>query len=255
MREMNLSVITPVLNEEFFLPLYLEAVARYADEILLLDGGSRDNTIRIIKDFQARKTVTIRFWEIPQNGIPYSNDWDEGRRRNFLLERARGRWVLVLDADEFLSDNFKDIFQQRVLSDTSNLIYGFSFIPFWRDVNTVRVNVPEDPHWEGYIYRLIRRDAASYSSEGNHSILLCNGKHPYLCQRKDLIEEVSLFHYHYALGPRLKFNDNRRGDLGCYDNQFEPDWNYQPPDYQIKTREFRGKHPSVIRKYLERMIE
>lgn len=130
---MNLSVITPVLNEEFFLPLYLESVSKYADEILLLDGGSTDSSLEIIRNFQKRikrkKQPVIRFWQIPQSGIPYSEDWQEGMRRNFLLTQARGKWVLLLDVDEFISDNFKNVFYEKILDSTIDL-YGFFFSCF-----------------------------------------------------------------------------------------------------------------------------
>ena len=38
---MRLSVIVPVLNEITFVPLYIESAIRYADEIIIADGGDR----------------------------------------------------------------------------------------------------------------------------------------------------------------------------------------------------------------------
>lgn len=247
----NLTVISPVLNEEFFLPLYLEAVSQYADEVLLLDGGSTDRSLDIIKEFQKKGKIRVCWWQLPQEGLPYSSDWNEGKRRNFLLEKAKGKWILSLDADEFLSDNFASILEDIVLPDKDNITYGFSFIPFWKDVNTVRISVPSDPRWEGYIYRLVRNGFTSYDSRGNHSLHTHQGQPIYLCKDKKLLPEVTLFHYHYALGPRLKFNDNRRGDLGCIDNKGIPDWQYRPHDYPVRLRNFAGKHPLVIRNYLK----
>ncbi len=252
MSKKGLSVISPVLNEEFFLPSYLEAVCQYADEVLLLDGGSRDRSIEIIKEFQRKKNIDIHLWQINQKGRPYTDDWQEGKRRNFLLERASYDWVLILDIDEFLSDNFKEVFENNVLQNQTVPLYGFKFIPFWRDINTVRINSPDDLHWEGDIYRLIRKETASYNCQGNHSHLLCRGIYPWQLRKKVLLKEVILYHYHYALGPKIKTNDNRRGDVNCLEDGALPDWDYQPDVYQIKTREFKGKHPFVIRKLLAR---
>lgn len=251
MARKGLSVISPILNEEFFLPLYLESVSQYADEILLLDGGSTDESINIIKDFQSQKKTSIKFWQLPQRGKPYSDDWQEGVRRNFLINRASYEWILALDVDEFLSDNFNDVFNEKVLKGSGTL-YGFRFISLWKDPDTVRLNTPEDPHWEGIIYRLIRKDAASYSIKGNHSHLLCYGNYPWLFKNKDILDEVTLFHYHYALGKKIKNNDNRRGDVNCLHEEEKPDWNYDPGIYRIKTSKFTGKHPNIIKKYLER---
>jgi glycosyltransferase involved in cell wall biosynthesis len=249
MRDLDLSVISPVLNEEFFLPLYLKSVHSFASEVLLLDGGSNDCSLDIIEGFR-KNNKKIRLWQIPQKGIPYSNDWDEGKRRNFLLKKARGKWVLMLDVDEFLSDNFLTIFLREVLYEENILTFGFEFIPFWKDVNTVRLNVKGDTHWKGVIYRLIRRDVASYNYKNNHCNLLCRGKELWQCTKRKQLSEISLFHYHYALGKRIKYNDNRRGDVNLYNNIGRANWDYKPPDYLIKTEEYKGKHPLIISDYL-----
>lgn len=234
MKTMNkkvfLSVIAPVLNEEFFLPLYLDAVSRFADEILLLDGGSEDNTIKIIDNYQKRHQG-LRFWQIPQEGKPY--EWAEGKRRNFLLNKAKGEWILILDIDEFISDDFLNFFNKMLLSNQKTQAYGFSFLSFWGGMSCVRKNVVGDFCWEGPIYRLIKKDAAGYENKGNHSQLLFYGKYPFLCETTKVVEDITIFHYHYGLGKRLKANDNREDDYS-----------------KILVEEFEGRHPAVIRQYL-----
>lgn len=250
-KEILLSVISPILNEEFFLPLYLEAVTPYADEILLLDGGSQDNSLEIIEDFQQKKEPALRYWRLPQTGLPYSTEWNEGFRRNFLLSKARGRWILALDVDEFLSDNFSKVFREMIIKDEQSLLIGFSLLCFWGDIFTVRLNVRKDPHWEGVIYRLFRREAAAYDTRGNHCLLIINNQYPAYIEDKRELREVTLYHYHYALGSRIKSNDNRRQDLNCPDGQQKPNFNYRPDTYLIKTSRYRGDHPTTIKKYLK----
>ncbi|HVA47245.1 MAG TPA: glycosyltransferase family 2 protein [Pirellulales bacterium] len=81
----TISVISIVLNEEQNLPGLLKLV-RWADEVVVVDGGSRDATREIARSFGAR--VYRR---------PFDNF---ARQQNFALGLARGDWVLSLDADE-----------------------------------------------------------------------------------------------------------------------------------------------------------
>ncbi len=246
---LRLSVIAPVLNEEFFIPLYLESVLAYADEVILLDGGSSDRTVEIIKSFQAAD-ARVKLFIQTQTGTPYSNDWNEGERRNFLLDQATGDWVLALDADEFLSDNISQMLP-AMMNDPAYLVYGFRFLPFWKDHNTLRVNDARDPHWAGEIYRMWRRGLISYSADQHHCGMEAGGKRLWeQPQGLHLVPEVALLHYHYALGPRIKFNDNRRGDVNMYNNEGEPDWDYHHNEYDIRTVPYLGEHPRVIRNYL-----
>ncbi|AZO93232.1 glycosyltransferase [Halocella sp. SP3-1] len=229
-KKISLSVIAPILNEEFFLPLYLDAVSQFADEILLLDGGSQDNTIKIVRNYQ-KSYQGLRFWQIPQEGKPY--EWAEGKRRNFLLNKAKGEWILILDIDEFISDKFLNFFNKMLLSNQKTQVYGFSFLSFWGGMSCVRKNVVGDPCWEGPVYRLIKKKGAGYENKGNHSQLLFYGKYPFLCETAKVVEDITIFHYHYALGKGFKTNDNRQDDYP-----------------EISVGEFKGRHPAVIRKYL-----
>jgi glycosyltransferase involved in cell wall biosynthesis len=81
----TITVICIVLNEERNLPGMLERV-HWADEVVVVDGGSSDATVEIARSFGAR--VFQR---------PFDNF---ARQQNFALSLARGDWVLSLDADE-----------------------------------------------------------------------------------------------------------------------------------------------------------
>lgn len=78
-----------VKNEERYISRCLSSVQDIADEIVIADTGSQDNTKDICKSFQAR--VFDFEWE---------NDF--AKARNYALQHAEGDWILVLDADEEL---------------------------------------------------------------------------------------------------------------------------------------------------------
>lgn len=89
MSSLTLSMI--VKNEEKYLEGCLESVKGIADEIILVDTGSTDNTIEIARKFGAK---VFHF-----NWI---NDFSAAR--NFALRKSSGRWILYLDADERLTE-------------------------------------------------------------------------------------------------------------------------------------------------------
>jgi len=88
----GISVSMIVKNEEIMLLECLESI-KDADEIVILDTGSKDNTIKIIKKFQKEhpKKVKLRFFE-----------WidDFSAARNESLKHCTKDWVLIIDADE-----------------------------------------------------------------------------------------------------------------------------------------------------------
>jgi glycosyltransferase involved in cell wall biosynthesis len=93
----SLSIVIPAYNEERRLPATLDGISRYLkrggwdfSEILVVDDGSRDGTVRVAEDFAAR--APLRVLRNPGNrGKGYSV-------RHGMLE-AKGDWALFTDAD------------------------------------------------------------------------------------------------------------------------------------------------------------
>ena len=86
MEPISATVIT--LNEEANIQGALESL-QWADEIIVLDGGSRDATLEIARRYTAR--LLHRGW------TGYVD------QKNHAAEQARHDWILSLDADERLS--------------------------------------------------------------------------------------------------------------------------------------------------------
>ncbi|KMY68716.1 hypothetical protein AAU61_03630 [Desulfocarbo indianensis] len=81
-----LSVALICQDEAANLPAWLEAVKPFADEIVAVDSGSQDATLRILE--QAGALVRARAW------TGYAD------QRNHAASLCRGDWLLFLDADE-----------------------------------------------------------------------------------------------------------------------------------------------------------
>lgn len=95
-----ISVIVPSFNYASFLREALDSVLNQTFEnfeIIVIDDGSRDSSLEIISEFQ-KKTSKLRFYqhENHQNlGLPSS--------LRLGLEKARGTWIAVLEADDVWS--------------------------------------------------------------------------------------------------------------------------------------------------------
>src|SRR5690606_20898621 len=82
----EISVVIITLNEERNLARCITSVKQVADEVIVVDSGSRDATLRIAHEHGAR--VVHRDWT------------NYGDQKNFANGLATGRYILSLDADE-----------------------------------------------------------------------------------------------------------------------------------------------------------
>ncbi len=87
----TLSVCMIVKNEAGILERCLKSIKPTADEIIIVDTGSEDNTVKVAKDFGAK--VILSDW---RNDFSYS--------RNISIKEAQSQWILWLDADDFIPE-------------------------------------------------------------------------------------------------------------------------------------------------------
>ena len=88
---MKISLCMIVKNEETSLPKCLGSVNNFVDEIIVIDTGSTDKTPQIAQQFGAKVYY-----------FPWNNNFSSAR--NEALKYVTGDWILVLDADETLTD-------------------------------------------------------------------------------------------------------------------------------------------------------
>ena len=109
---MKISVCLITLNEEENLGRALRSCVDLADEIVIVDSGSKDGTERIAREFGARL--------VHQDWLGYVG------QKNKVLSLAQNEWVFSLDADEELSPALRD--EIRVLKQftIAEEVSGFS---------------------------------------------------------------------------------------------------------------------------------
>jgi glycosyltransferase involved in cell wall biosynthesis len=92
----HLSVVIPVYNEKNRLPASLEKIDAYLvdqridAEILVVDDGSKDGTGALAEEFLARRRGQV---------IELGENRGKGAAVRRGVIEARGRWVLMTDAD------------------------------------------------------------------------------------------------------------------------------------------------------------
>lgn len=107
---MDFSIIIPVFNQEKYIKKCIEsALEQNFDrnfEIIAIDDGSKDNSAKILEEFKDSKLKTYRN---KNSGVSYS--------RNFGLQKAQGKYIVFLDADDYLEKdalkNFKAKFNNE----------------------------------------------------------------------------------------------------------------------------------------------
>lgn len=97
----KLSVVLAVFNEEENLDRCLSSVKGLADEIVIVDGGSVDNTVEIAKRHNARVIRT------DNPSVFHIN-------KNKAIDAAKGEWILQLDADEVVSEELANEIKEKI---------------------------------------------------------------------------------------------------------------------------------------------
>lgn len=88
-------------NQERLLPVALESVRDWVDEIVVVDGGSTDRSVEVCRSYGAR---------VIHNPWPGSF----AVQRNVYLREARGDWIVMLDSDECFATSAPDAVRRAV---------------------------------------------------------------------------------------------------------------------------------------------
>ncbi len=101
-QKISISIIT--FNEEKIIAKCLEKIS-WANEIVVVDSGSTDETVRICEKFGAN--------------VIYNKFENFGIQKQFALNQTSNDWVLSLDADEVLSE--------ELISEIKNIVFTDEF--------------------------------------------------------------------------------------------------------------------------------
>lgn len=98
-REPLISIIIPIYNVEDYLERCLDSVLRQTYpmlQVILVDDGSTDNSGEIAEKYASDHRVEI--YHKSNGGLADA--------RNFGLKKAKGTYILFVDSDDWISENF-----------------------------------------------------------------------------------------------------------------------------------------------------
>ena len=106
----RLSVVLIARNEAGLLAECLESVS-WADEIILLDSGSEDETLDVAREFGAK--------------VFTHTDWPGfGKQRQQAQSHATGDYILMIDADERVSPELRQSVEKVLNNPQENTVYS-----------------------------------------------------------------------------------------------------------------------------------
>ncbi len=153
----TLSVVIITKNEEDMIEGCLKSVS-WADEIIVVDCGSSDKTVSISKKYTER--VIYHPWK----GF--------ASQKNFGISCARGKWILIIDADERISLPLKQEII-KVLEAKTPRADVFSFL----HKNFFLGREMRYGDWDqDWTVRLFRKGKAKYSGQEIHEYLEHKGE-------------------------------------------------------------------------------
>ncbi len=118
--EDTLSVIMPVYNEASTLTRIVEAVLAVPNvtELIVVDDNSKDSSFSLVKKMQSKRISLIR----------HNRNKGKGAAIQTGLAAARGKYILIQDAD--LEYDPRDIptLLQPVLEEKATVVYGSRFL-------------------------------------------------------------------------------------------------------------------------------
>lgn len=171
----TLSTIIITKNEEKQIKACIESVL-WSNEIIVLDSGSTDHTVKICREFAPKVKL-------------FETDWPGfGKQKNRALGVATSDWVLSIDADEVVTPELAQEILQVLNHNDSVAAYQIPRLNYLQKI-PLRHCFKKD-----LVLRLFRRGQGSFSNEEVHEKVLISdgGKIKSLKNRIDHFSFASL---------------------------------------------------------------
>lgn len=211
----TISLCMIVKDEEMTIANVLSCATQFADELIVVDTGSKDKTIDICKQFT--------------NNI-YHFKWcdDFSKARNFSFEKANMDYIMWLDADDYIDKANIDKINALKNSLTPADVYMFKYV------------MGKDNNFEFYRERLLKNNGTFKWSGFVHEAIAPSGKIEYL--------DIEIMH------KKIKANPPKR-NLKLYNKALKQKIQFSPREMYYYARElyynnYYTKAIAVLNKYM-----
>ena len=206
----KLTVIIPCKNEEHNIKEVLESV-KWADEIMVVDSYSTDQTLEIAKEY----TDFILQQE-------YKNS---ASQKNWAIPQATNEWILLVDADERVTPELKKEVLKKLESNSDRVGYWVYRENYFMCKRLKYGGMAGDK-----VVRLFKRDCCRYEEKQVHSEIKAEGELGFLKGKlvhntyKDLNHYLEKVH-RYSLWSAMDF-DKKTGPINFYHVLIKPGFKF-----------------------------
>jgi glycosyltransferase involved in cell wall biosynthesis len=152
----KITALIPCYNEEHNIEAVLDSV-KFADEIMVVDSFSTDNTVELAKKHTNK--ILQREYE------------NSASQKNWAIPQATHEWIILVDADERVTPELEQEIRQTIDS-------GPEEVAFW--IGRSNLFMGNQIQHGGYkndrVIRLFKRDACKYENLRVHAEVLADGK-------------------------------------------------------------------------------
>ena len=153
----KICIIAGALNEGSTLGRFFEKHC-WADEIIILDSGSTDDTEIICSQYNRK------FFQYPANG-------NYNQRFGWALTQTKADWVFIMDLDELVSPELKSEID-KILENDNDVYEAYEFIRF----NFFMDQPLRHGGWSGYSLKIFKRGCVSFDGNFYHERPIVNGR-------------------------------------------------------------------------------
>ncbi len=202
----DISVVINVRNEAEHLEKCLKSIKDFADEIIVVDMKSTDGSLDIAKKNKAKvfNYKPMKFVE---------------PARNFALSKATGKWILLLDPDEYLSKTLKKELKKTITRSDVDFVkiprQNFIFGKWIRHANC----------WPDYLVRFFKKGAVTWQNEIHSQPVTKGNGLTFLDSEKLAIKHNNYQNINQFILRTLRYSNIQADELN-------------KKDYKIKTSDF-----------------
>jgi glycosyltransferase involved in cell wall biosynthesis len=238
---------TNSIRDEFFVIESVMSALNFADEVIVMDGGSVDNTVEKILELGSPKVKIFHNEWLDSIGTGM-----DSINRSLAIGRCTGDWCVLMDSDEVFHELDSERIKKVATSLDNNIVAAeFNTLHFYRDYNHLLNGCKE---WRDlYIKKIymVRNGLGIHhgiiGGEPDAHVMVDGSPIP---EERRVHIKVNVFHYGHVRTTESylkKTNRLHKRFTGKAHKEIKDiEW---IPDEKLST--FNGSHPSVMNKRIE----
>jgi len=236
---------TNAIRDEFFIIEGIKSALLFADEVVVLDGGSEDSTIEQVKSIGDERVKV------------FSNQWLDSLgksmyaiNKSLALGRCTSDWCILMDSDEVFHEEDVERIKKIPIEVSDNIIaVEFNTLHFYKNYNHLINGCPD---WKDLythkVYMVRNNIYIHHGTVGMEADAHVDLHGQPIQQERRLSSNIRMFHYgHVRTKESYVKKDNKL-------NESHEGWNFKPlteesfewlPDW--KLNEYKNTHPAVMK--------